>query len=66
MTKLITDVFIAVNYPKYQHYHYHYECLPEHTYKLLSGTLIASMYDGSIVNYLIVNKEVLSNDEKRH
>lgn len=64
MTKLITDVFIAVDSPKYKHYHY--ECLSEHTYKLLSSTLIASMNDGSIVDYLILNMEVVNNDEKRY
>lgn len=56
MTKLITDVLIAVNYPKYKHYQY--ECLPEHAYDLLSSTLKASMKDGTIVDYLIITTEV--------
>lgn len=65
MTKIITHV--SITYPtcptcKY----YRYEQLSSSIYSLLCSALLAGLKNGDIVDYLIYNKEVLSNDEKRH
>lgn len=64
MTKIITKVYISVSYPKCKFYQY--VNLPTHAYKLLCSALAAAMYDGSIVDYLIFNREVPNYDEERH
>ena len=64
MTSIITDVVITESYPYYRHYHY-YDLNP-HVYKTLTDALTAGMKNGTIVDYMIFNREVLNNDEKRH
>lgn len=70
MTKIITYVSIShviVQYPLYPTYkHYRYEQLSSRVYSLLCSALIDGLKNGDIVDYVIYNKEVLSNDEKRH
>lgn len=65
MTKMITRVILL--YPacptcKY----YRYEQLSSNIYSLLCSALLAGLRNGDIVDYMIYNMEVLSNDEKRH
>nr|DAP21988.1 MAG TPA: hypothetical protein [Caudoviricetes sp.] len=65
MTKIITRVSIA--YPTCQTYkYYRYEQLSSSIYSLLCSALLAGLKNGDIVDYMIYNREVLSNDEKRH
>lgn len=70
MTKIITYVsisYVVVPYPLYPAYkHYRYVQLSSHVYSLLCSALAAGLKNGDITDYVIYNKEVLSNDEKRH
>lgn len=65
MTKMITRVSILYSECPTCKY-YHYEQLSRSSYRLLCCALLAGMRNGDIVDYMIYNKEVLSNDEKRH
>lgn len=57
MTSIITDVIIAESYHNYRHYRY--RDLEAHVYKTLISGLIAGIKNGIIVDYMVLNKEVL-------